>query len=497
MIASGVRLLVAICEAIVVVTAAVAVAVPLPLSVFLEAASTNQKAAQAAMTALKEGWKDSYASMIIDLARLMRPARRAPEETMEPLASLDDERSASTPARPSIDPPDAADPSSIARRRLLTFLGRQTKQSFGDDLNRWRQWMWALPYDPHPEYATFKGLVYGRIDPHMRAFFPPGVRSTIRLDEIDWGGVTVNGIPPLRDPVVLPAAAADYLKDSHIVFGVEMNGEARAYPKRILAWHEMAIDRIGGVELTIVYCTLCGTVIPFESRAGDRRFRFGTSGLLYRSNKLMFDEDTNSLWSAFEGVPVVGELVGSNISLKARAVVTTTWGEWRAAHPETTVLSLETGYKRDYSEGAAYRQYFATDRLMFEVSKTDHRLRNKAEVLVMAVASRREAGARSPVAIDTELLKKRPVYSLVVADRPLLVLTSARGANRVYETDVRFPNQRVTTTVTDESGRVWRVTEAALVRASDSSVRAPRVAAQRAFWFGWYAHFPNTRLIKE
>src|SRR5262249_15504687 len=210
-------------------------------------------------------------------------------------------------------------------------------------------------------------------------------------------------------PSVLAASDADYLKDSHIVFGIEMNGQARAYPKRILAWHEMAIDRVGGVELTIVYCTLCGTVIPFESRVGDRLFRFGTSGLLYRSNKLMFDEDTSSLWSTFEGVPVVGPLVGRNIALTPHPVVTTTWGEWRALHPETTVLSLETGHKRDYSEGAAYRQYFATDRLMFEVSKADKRLRNKAEVLVMNLETAAGSATRVPIAIDAEFLKRRPV----------------------------------------------------------------------------------------
>jgi hypothetical protein len=216
----------------------------------------------------------------------------------------------------------------------------------------------------------------------MRAFFPPGVQASIRLDEIDWGGVLVNGIPPLRDPKILSVADATYLKDSNVVFGLVANGEAQAYPKRILAWHEMATDRVGGVDLTIVYCTLCGTVIPFESRVNGRSFHFGTSGLLYRSNKLMFDEETSSLWSTFEGVPVVGSLVGSGVRLQLHAVVTTTWKEWRTEHPDTRVLSLDTGYTRDYSEGAAYRDYFSTDRLMFQVSKIDARLRNKAEVLL-------------------------------------------------------------------------------------------------------------------
>jgi hypothetical protein len=124
----------------------------------------------------------------------------------------------------------------------------------------WQRWIWARPYDPHPEYARFKGRIYKSIDPAFESFFPPGVKSIIRLDEIDWGGVVVNGIPPLNYPKHISAAQATYLGDGNIVFGITANGESRAYPKRILAWHEMARDRIGGVELTVVYCTLCGTV---------------------------------------------------------------------------------------------------------------------------------------------------------------------------------------------------------------------------------------------
>ena len=95
-----------------------------------------------------------------------------------------------------------------------------------------------------------------------------------------------------------------------------VNGESRAYLKRILAWHEMVLDTLGGVELTVVYCTLCGTVIPYESVADGRHITFGTSGFLYRSNKLMFDDETKSLWNTFEGVPVVGSLVVSGVRFR-------------------------------------------------------------------------------------------------------------------------------------------------------------------------------------
>ena len=130
-----------------------------------------------------------------------------------------------------------------------------------------------------------------------------------------------NGIPPLELPEHLLAAEATYLADDNIVFGLVVGDEARAYPKRILAWHEMAIDVVGGLDLTIVYCTLCGTVIPYESVADGRRIRFGTSGLLYRSNKLMFDDATKSLWNTLEGVPVVGSLVGGLVGATVGSLV--------------------------------------------------------------------------------------------------------------------------------------------------------------------------------
>ena len=477
-----------------------AVAVTAPsapaLARFFEATSPDERASKPALTEIAASWKDGYAAMVIDMARQMRPARGPREANDEPALAPDDERTATAPGRPSADLTQAPERGSPIRQRLIGFLEKQTKRSFGDDLNRWREWMWALPYDPHPDYATFKGMVYGQIDPRMQAFFPPNVRALIRLDEIDWGGVIVNGIPPLRDPRAIPAAAANYLRDSNVVFGLVVNGEARAYPKRILAWHEMAIDRVGGVDLTIVYCTLCGTVIPFESQASGRRLHFGTSGLLYRSNKLMFDEETKSLWSTFEGVPVVGSLVGSGVTLASRPVVTTTWKEWRTEHPDTTVLSLETGYQRDYSEGAAYRGYFSTDRLMFQVSRTDARLRNKDEVLVMRAEDSRKPGQQVPVAISAQHLRRHPVFSFTAADQRFVVVTTPQGANRVFLSPVEFPEQRAGSTINDVEGRAWRVSEAALVLDGSPSRDAARVSAQRAFWFGWYAQFPDTILIK-
>ena len=438
---------------------------------FFEALAPEDDRAAEALDRIAARWRNGYSGMVWDIVTLIaRPSR--------------------------LDAPSASEPlSARVWRRLVGFLEERTGERFGGDLMRAQRWIWEQPYDPHPRYAFLKGTWYAEIDPAFQRFFPDGVASTIRLDEIVWGGVRVNGIPPLEYPRHVAAAEAAYLDDDHVVFGIAAGGEARAYPKRILAWHEMALDRIGEVELTIVYCTLCGTVIPYESTVGGRHVRFGTSGLLYRSNKLMFDHDSRSLWNTITGEPVVGPLVGSGLRLTHRAVVTTTWGEWRRMHPGTTVLSIATGHRRDYSEGAAYREYFSTDRLMFQVPQRDDRLRNKDEVLVLMLET--AAGERRPVAIAADYLARHRLYETEQVGRRLVVVTSREGANRVYDAGgVRFARAAGDTRVVDTAGGVWTVTAEALVAEADPERRLPRVAAQRAFWFGWYAQYPQTVLIR-
>ena len=121
----------------------------------------------------------------------------------------------------------------------------------------------------------------------------------IRFEEITWGGAVFDGIPSLDNPTMIAAPDADYLLETDLVFGIEINGDVRAYPLRIMGWHEMFNDVIGGVPVALAYCTLCGAGILYETKLKDRKkpFVFGSSGLLYRSNKLMFDRTTNSLWN--------------------------------------------------------------------------------------------------------------------------------------------------------------------------------------------------------
>ncbi len=375
---------------------------------------------------------------------------------------------------------------------VVTLLEDKTGQRFGQNTNQWYDWLWNQPENIAPDYADFKADFYQLIDPRFGTYFRDRQSTAkIRLDEIRWGGVAQDGIPPLRNPVMIEAEEATYLDDDNIVFGIEINGDARAYPKRILAWHEMFVDTVGGEPIAGVYCTLCGTVIPYKTTVGDRNFELGTSGFLYRSNKLMYDRETQSLWNTIQGEPVLGPLAGQGIALEFFSVVTTTWRDWRKRHPNTTVLSLDTGHQRDYGEGVAYRDYFATDKLMFTTPFNDTRLDNKREVLALRFA----ASPKEQLAIDTEFLTRNPVYADRIGQQKLLVLTDLSGANRVYDPkDYKFVDYDGESRVTDSDGQQWTLTESQLTNAEGATL--DRLPYHRAFWFGWVASYPQTRLVK-
>jgi hypothetical protein len=238
----------------------------------------------------------------------------------------------------------------------VVALEQLSGQALGGDWFGWAAWYAANPLEPPPGFLGWKGALLGRIDPRFAELLAEGQPLRIRAEEIDWGGVPLDGIPSLDDPAHVSAESADYLAPGEPVLGVWLNGEARAYPLRILDWHELANDRVGDVPIAITYCTLCGSGIVYDARdAEGMRRMFGTSGLLYRSNKLMFDRETRSLWSQQSGRPVLGTLAAEDdVKLAALPSVVTRWSDWRAEHPETRVLSLETGHQRPYEPGQPY-----------------------------------------------------------------------------------------------------------------------------------------------
>lgn len=422
------------------------------LTPFFTLLGADGERSQGALDGLSNDWHEGYVPMLLEVLRFSR------------------------------------DPDVVAQ--IITLLQTKTGQAPGYDLDGWYRWLWSREEQRLPYYAAFKRTLYGHIDPAFAGYFAEGRPSTIRLDEILWGGVVQDGIPPLRSPAMIPAKEAGYLSDDNVVFGVAINGDMRAYPKRILAWHEMFVDEIGGVHVTGAYCTLCGSMILYESKVDGVLHHLGTSGFLYRSNKLMYDQETQSLWNTMWGTPVLGPLVDAGIELRRRSVVTTTWGEWRRRHPDTTVLSLDTGHFRDYSEGAAYRAYFSSDELMFAVPVLDNRLRNKDEVLGLVFPEH----PGEPLAIAAEYLSERPVFHERIGALRFVVLTDPSGANRVYSAeDVTFINYDGARTAIDAHGTAWQLAEDALT--APDGRRLHRLAAHRAFWFGWFSAYSHSRLV--
>jgi len=352
------------------------------------------------------------------------------------------------------------------------------------------KWLWDQGFSNSAYYSDFRAEIHKHIDPKFEKYFKGrSAISNIRLEEVMWGGVRQDGIPPLRKPKMLEAEAADYLEDGHLVFGIYINGEPRAYPKRILAWHEFFVDEFSGTKVAGVYCTLCGTVIAYDMTYDNMFHDLGTSGFLYRSNKLMYDRATQSLWSTIEGKPVIGPLVGKDIELKSYPVVTTTWGEWRDLHPTTKVLSLKTGNTRNYDEGEAYKKYYADDQLMFPVPHSDQRLKNKAEVLVLKT----EGYQQDPVAISIDYLVRNKLYQAKINRQAYVVISEKDGLSKVYEAQgVKFVKYRKGKLV-DEEGQEWFVTEEEINSPSGKSLK--RLPAHNIFWFAWVNTFPETKLV--
>ncbi len=206
----------------------------------------------------------------------------------------------------------------------------------------------------------------------------------------------------------------------------------------------------------------------------------------------MYDEATQSLWSTIEGKPVIGPLVNQDIVLETYSVTTTTWSEWKQRHPNTQVLSLDTGHQRNYDEGAAYKEYYATDRLMFPVAKMDRRLENKAEVLITRLPGYR----KDPLAISAAFLKKRKkkIYQDQIAETPFVILTEVNGASRVYErAGIQFDSYKKGI-LKDRDGQIWTVGENELKSKDGKTLQ--RLPSHRIFWFAWFNAYPETRLVK-
>ncbi len=371
-------------------------------------------------------------------------------------------------------------------KALVSALEKLTGAKPGADWSDWMLWQESNPQTGvMPGFASFQSKILAEIDPNFQIFLPASgeVKHEIRLEEITWGGVVKDGIPALNNPQLIPAEKASYLNDTDLVFGVEINGDVRAYPLRIMDWHEMFNDVIGGVPVALAYCTLCGSGVLYETTVDQfpAPLIFGSSGFLYRSNKLMYDTATHSLWNQFTGRPVVGALTGSAITLNTRPVVITSWGEWKALHPNGKVLAQDTGFRRDYSPGRAYGQYFASSDLMFPTNVDQSELKQKDYVFALRSSTIEKAWPLKLFEGGKVINDSAGILDLV------LIGDAATRTVRAYRSErLKFAKSEKPGEVMQD-GVIWRVTEDSLVGPDGKTLA--RLPGHIAYWFAWSGYF--------
>lgn len=373
--------------------------------------------------------------------------------------------------------------------RNNVYVAEALSKLAGEQLDDWHDayaWQERHPQiAPHPSFSDIKFWLLGNTDARFLELFQPpnDNRETmqIRLEEIIWGGALFDKIPSLDQPKMISAVEAEYLKSDDLVFGVAINGDVRAYPLRIMGWHEMLNDVIGGVPVTLAYCTLCSAGILFETKVTQQTapFIFGSTGLLYRSNKLMFDRKTNSVWNQFTGEPVIGPLAKSGLKLKIRPMITTTWAQWNREHPTSKVLSLDTGYFRNYDSGYVYREYFASSELMFPAAAGNESYLKRKDY----VYGIRQFGLAKAWPIEA-FEARRIIHDQIGGTEIVLIGNAKTRTVRSYQ---RNPGQKFSIHldgVLRSSDTSWEITEEYLV-SKDGSVRLPRIAGHLSYWFAW------------
>ena len=276
--------------------------------------------------------------------------------------------------------------------------------------------------------------------------------ALVPVEEILHGGPPKDGIPAIDRPSFVGARDAAELGPSDMVLAIFRNGIAKAYPIRILNWHEVVNDRFGADDVVVTFCPLCGSGVAFESKAQGRALRFGVSGLLYNSDVLLYDRETQSLWSQIKAQAVAGPLKGGRLT--AVPVVHTTWADWRARHRESLVLSRKTGFARDYDRDP-YAGYEKSAELIFPVRFRAEGFHPKERVLGIVLDGRAKA-------------------------YPFVEMARGRG--------------EITDTVAGRAVRIRYSREHQSAEAVDAKGQA--LVATTLFWFAWAAFHPDTEIYR-
>lgn len=320
------------------------------------------------------------------------------------------------------------------------------------------------------------------------------------------GGPPPDGIPAVDEPRFHRVDDVPWLAADEPVIALSIGDEHRAYPVQIMVWHEIVNDTIDGTPVTVTYCPLCNSALAFDRRLDERLLTFGTSGRLYLSDLVMYDRQTESLWSQIEGRAIAGELAGEELDRVPVQIVR--WSQWRDAHPDGWVLSRETGATRDYGRSpyAGYDQP-GSDPFLFD-GDVDQRLGPKERVIGLGAPD-------DPVAVPLALLARERVLDVQTHDARIVLLAGEDVRSALDTADIAQGREIASAgsflavldgrhlsfqpvgpqAFTDEqTGSTWD----ALGRATDGPLEGSRLQPAGhldTFWFAWAAFHPETRLI--
>jgi hypothetical protein len=281
---------------------------------------------------------------------------------------------------------------------------------------------------------------------------PDGTKFLIDPSKIVSGGPPKDGIPSIDNPRFVSVEEADqWIQDDELVLALNYKGLKRVYPLQILVWHEIVNDRVAGDPLLITYCPLCGSGIAYERILQGQEVEFGTSGKLFNSNLVMYDRLTDTYWTQIDGLAIVGQLTG--LELTPVSIDTVVWRDWKQANPDSEVLSQQTGFIRPYGQDP-YGNYYEDSFLFFPVENQDNRIHAKTVVFGIEVDGVFKA-------YREEDLKQSELIEDTINSIPIRI-------------------ER------DESG-VVKVTNLAT---------GEEIVKERDFWFAWYAFHPGTELYQ-
>lgn len=275
---------------------------------------------------------------------------------------------------------------------------------------------------------------------------------SIPAHEILPGGPPKDGIPSIDAPQFVSGKKQTFLEGEDYVIGITHDSIAKAYPLRIMSYHEVVNDSIGNLPIIVTYSPLCNSGIAYESKIEARYFTYGVSGKLYNNNTLLYDRQTNSLWLQLTGEAVSGSCQGEKLNMLPTEV--TTWAEWSKKHPSTKVLSTNTGHCRNY-EKMAYADYFMSKDLMFPVRNRNRLIPPKTKVIGFEIDGK---------------IKAYPLF--VLPDSKTKVIQE-----EIEGTTVQIHNDRSS--------------ESAYVTDADGNM----LPAVSTYWFAWYAFHPDTELF--